>query len=460
MCAVTASVSVRDFYLEQVLPVVVERLDRVFPEFGWRRDRLGWVASDGEFTRSRFGVRPDRVVAHGDAPRGFLIHGGEATLWTAYLNDGAVPRGREFARVVRELADRAGLDARELDRRQPRDRRSDLLEDFFTVCQAELAGERGSSARDYLINARGLPPDRVTDVGLGLVPQPAPSARALVRRGHRGAEITRSGLLVDSRWPGRLCGLWRDERGQARTLWARTVGAAATQEKYLYLRGAKRAGLAPYGFSDAPRQPPGEQLEIVVVEGVLDVHQFRARGIHNVVALGGTSTRPSLHARLDQLGVDRVTLCLDNDQPGRDATAKAIEAATRAAAAPELRVVDPGWLEPHTDPDAYIRHDGTEAWQTLLDNAQCAISWRALELLNHTTPASEPDTRKLALARAGRWLGTLPPRLALEQEDAIRVVAEHCGYTPVAVQRAFVARYWSSPQAAQRPGLQAVEVGR
>ncbi|MGH2845537.1 MAG: hypothetical protein ACRDL0_05875, partial [Thermoleophilaceae bacterium] len=47
-----------------------------------------------------------------------------------------------------------------------------------------------------------------------------------------------------------------------------------------------------------------------------------------------------------------------------------------------------------------------------------------------------------ALARAGAWLGTLPPRLSLEQEDAVTVVAERSGYSPEATQRAFRARYW------------------
>jgi hypothetical protein len=31
-------------------------------------------------------------------------------LWTSYLNGGEVPRGDAFRSVVRELADRAGVD--------------------------------------------------------------------------------------------------------------------------------------------------------------------------------------------------------------------------------------------------------------------------------------------------------------------------------------------------------------
>jgi hypothetical protein len=65
-----------------------------------------------------------------------------------------------------------------------------------------------------------------------------------------------------------------------------------------------------------------------------------------------------------------------------------------------------------------------------------------------------------ALARAGAWLGTLPARLALEQEDAVRTVASRCGYSVEAVGRAFRARYWSPAQQAstqQTSGTLAME---
>jgi hypothetical protein len=66
-----------------VLPALAERLDQAFPEFGWRRDARGWVATNEEQTHADLGVRAERVVAHGPAPRGFIVHGGERILWTS-----------------------------------------------------------------------------------------------------------------------------------------------------------------------------------------------------------------------------------------------------------------------------------------------------------------------------------------------------------------------------------------
>src|SRR6478672_5354218 len=71
-----------DFYTEVVLPALAERLDSAFPEFGWKRDARGWVATNEEMTHRALGVRADRVVAHGDAPPGFLVHGGPMVRWT------------------------------------------------------------------------------------------------------------------------------------------------------------------------------------------------------------------------------------------------------------------------------------------------------------------------------------------------------------------------------------------
>jgi hypothetical protein len=438
-----------DFYTDTVLPTLAGRLDDAFPEFGWRRDARGWVATNEQYTHARLGVRAERVVAHGPAPRGFLVHGAEPMLWTAYVNGGKVPRGADFVRTVRELAQRACVDPSPLERSRPRDRRADLLKAFFEVCRFELIGEGGADARAYL-DRRGFPDEAIPDSGLGLVPAPSKTSRLLERAGYRAAEIASAGVLADSRWAGRLCGAWRDGYGRIGTLWARAPDdAESVGTRYLYLRGASRTDLPPYGLSELARRPDARR-EIVLVEGFFDLHQLRARGVDNVAALGGTSIRPQTFERLHRLGVDIVTLCLDNDEAGRTATARAVEHSARARRSPEVYVVDPGQLGSAKDPDELVRERGPTAWRELFETRTCGIAWRAHELAA-VTPESPVSERRNALARAGRWLGTLPPRLALEVEDAIRAASERSGYDPVAVKRAFHAKFWATkPQLGER----------
>jgi len=76
----TGRTDLREFYTDVVLPALADRLDEAFPEFGWRRDPQGWVATNQEMTHRVLGVRAERVIAHGPAPRGFLVHGADATL--------------------------------------------------------------------------------------------------------------------------------------------------------------------------------------------------------------------------------------------------------------------------------------------------------------------------------------------------------------------------------------------
>ncbi|MGH3042161.1 MAG: toprim domain-containing protein [Gaiellaceae bacterium] len=440
--------SVTDFYTEIVLPRLQERLDRAFPEFGWKPDRLGWVATNEEHTHARLGVRADRVVAHGPAPRGFLIFGGEQMLWTAYVNGGVVPRGVDFVRAVKTIGERAAVDIASLDREEPRDARTEILRDFFELCRQELIGERGARARAYL-EGRGLPAVMIEASRLGLVPVLKQTHQVLTRAGHDEVAIADAGVLADSRWPGRLCGAWRDERERVRTLWARALDPTPEPgSKYLYLRGAPRTGLPPYGLSEVLARPISERRDLVLVEGLLDVHHFRAREVPSVAALGGTSASPETFERLARLRFERVTICLDRDGPGRAAAARIVEQAARAKSGPAILVLDPEHLAQSKDPDEFLARHGPEAWHETLARRECGITWRAHELLETAGPTSPPDVRRAALARVGRWLGTLPPRFSLEQEDAVRTVAEACGYSPAAVERAFRARFWQekSPQ--------------
>ncbi len=440
-----------EFYIEVVLPALAARLDAAFPEFGWRRDARGWVASNQEMTHRVLGVRADRVVAHGDAPPGFLVHGGPMVRWTAYVNGGDVPHGDTFRSVVRELAGRAGVDPSPIERAQPRDRRTELLNDFFRLCRGELHGQAGAPARGYLQN-RGFPAEAIDQVDLGVVPPELFTKNALEAAGYSQLEIAQSGVLADGRWPGRLCGAWRDEHGRIGTFWARSLQDSDSSTRYLYLRGASRSALPPYGLSEVLRLPVHDRREVVLVEGLIDVHHLRAHGYPNIAAVGGARVSASALTRLGRHGIESVVLAFDSDAAGRDGAARAVTDVSRADHAPALRVVESRRLGDAKDPDGFVREHGLARFRDLVDGAVCAVTWHALELTGNTSPDDPVEQRREALRRAGRWLGSLPARLSLEQEDAIGHVADRCGYSRVAVERTFRARYWDEPRSVAREG--------
>jgi DNA primase len=189
----------------------------------------------------------------------------------------------------------------------------------------------------------------------------------------------------------------------------------------------------------------------VLVEGLMDVHHLRGHGYPPVVAAGSARVSAPAIIRLDRHGVEAVVVAFDNDTAGRDGIARAIEDVSRAPRAPILRIVEPSLFGGAKDPDGFVRDHGIVRFRELVEAAACAVSWRAVELIGDVTPDDPAVRRREALGSAGGWLGSLPARLSLEQEDAIRHVADRCGYSHCAVERAFRARYWAGR--ARRTGL-------
>jgi DNA primase len=187
----------------------------------------------------------------------------------------------------------------------------------------------------------------------------------------------------------------------------------------LYLRGASWSKLPPYGFQRRAR-------EFVLVEGFLDYHQLAAHGVDNVAALGSTRTTAQLFEQLSRLGVATVVLCLDNDTSGRDGTVRAVENAVRARTSPAIYVANTDGISAK-DPDALVRENGIDAWRELIDRRGCGIAWRTRQMVKGIRADTPLDQRRQKLRQTGAWLGTLPPRLALEQEDAVKLAAESCG---------------------------------
>jgi DNA primase len=267
--------------------------------------------------------------------------------------------------------------------------------------------------------------------------------------GYGEGEIEASGVVADSRWPGRLCGAWRDEWGRIGTFWAR--GLDDREPRYLYLRAAGRTHLPPYGLSDVLRLPAFERRELVLVEGLIDVHHLRAKGIANVAAIGSARIQPDKLVRLAKHGIETVTLALDNDESGRDALAAMIDRASRFEHAPALRVVHPAEFGNAKDPDEYVRMHGVDRLRELIRDAECGVTWRTFDRMRHLQPDSSQRERRAALVDVGRWLGTLPGRLALEVEDAIWAASERTGYDPKAVERAFHAKFWATELERREP---------
>jgi DNA primase len=431
------------FLEEAVLPALYDRLDSVFPEFGWRRDREGWVATNRDHTKGLTGARPERVVCH--IPSGFLVHGGDSTTWLSYVNGGTPPHGKDFVEAVKKLAALSGVSfperdmtPEEIERAEKRERREALLRAFLAHVHENLMADGGKDARDYL-EGRGLTGPAVEDLGLFTTRDAVRSA--LTSKGFTADEVDASGVVHDGRWEGRLIIPWRDKWGRLGTFAARDLsGTADEASKYLYMRGTDKSALVAFGLDRALR---ARADLLVLVEGLLDVVNLQSRGLLNVAAVGGAGgelTEKRWEA-LASFGVRTVALVLDNDSPGRAGTVAAVENVIKVYHAknvrnvPVLYVVDPGLLGDSKDPDEFVREHGEEAFRALLGKREAAELFKGRHILGDVSPESPDHQRQEAADKMAAYAGTLRGgRSALYVEDLVFLASERTGYSLAALK--------------------------
>jgi DNA primase len=262
------------------------------------------------------------VICH--RPFGFLIHGGGARTWCAYVHGGTPPQGRAFREVVAGLAARAGV-APPGDAAARRDERPAILADFLEAACRRLVDDDDPTARRAraALERRGLCQETWTEFELGLTP---PSSAQSGR-----AELRELGL-ADAQWAHRIVGPWRDSRGELVAVFGRRLRGPGP--KYICSRG-RRPPL--FGLPLRERTPA-----LIVVEGLFDALALRAAGVGNVVAAAGTAISADAWTCLAALGCRDLTLWFDSDAAGQAALLHVILGAASACdRGPQLFVIHP-----------------------------------------------------------------------------------------------------------------------
>jgi DNA primase len=284
--------------------------------------------------------------------------------------------GLDFKGALESLADRFGVTLETVDedpeaatRRARRERLYSLLTRTATFYERMLWESReGERARAYLLTERGLDADVLRTFRVGW----APDAWDRVLIGSRGAgfsddEMLAAGLIQRSRKDTqRLYDQFRaqimfptaDARGRVIGFGGRKLPGddrdwlgkyVNTREGEVY---SKRAVL--YGIDEA-RGPAAKAGQMVLAEGYTDVIALHQAGVANAVGIMGTSLTREQVSELVRL-VSTVVLCLDADNAGQAAMARAAQLCAETGV--ELRVVA---LPPGADPGELIKTGGGSA---------------------------------------------------------------------------------------------------
>jgi DNA primase len=153
-----------------------------------------------------------------------------------------------------------------------------------------------------------------------------------------------------------------------------------------------------YGLFQA-RQAIRAAGKVVVVEGYMDVVALAQHGIEYAVATLGTATTAAHAQKLFRL-TDTVVFCFDGDEAGRRAAWRALE--NTLAWLADGKNAKFLFLPDGADPDDYVRHRGSAAFEGLVGQAVPLSDFLLSELATRHPPSSAED--RAALVNAAKPL--------------------------------------------------------
>lgn len=352
-----------DWINNTLYPTLFESIDSVFREHSFNKHRGNWRSSTYLMTGERH-ERKDKTVVTKKHPSRIYEQGGESYTLIDYVmkRDGYT----EPIEAIKWLASSVGLEV-------PNDKNFDTVAyqkqkeelELLEVCnnffiESLTIDPNAKETRDYL-ESRGYSREDIEFMELGYIPSQMALHKHLETKGYSKTLIEKGlHLHKDIGVVNKLSIPFRSGNSIKGFIF-RSLDKEQ-KNKYINSTGLKR-GDNLFNLSSLK----GDK-NITVVEGYLDALIATARGVENVVALGGASISPSGIQDAIRKGVKSFTLCLDNDAGGTTGTKQTVEALLREGVN-RIYVVALPTGEAKIDPDDVIREEGVERFKEILSTA-------------------------------------------------------------------------------------------
>jgi DNA primase catalytic core len=372
------STTIKELLDFQIYPSIYNKIDSLFPEFGFKRYGNGYVSTtkvkiDGsEGKESKVYIYDNNISCFIDYTRG------TTSIWN-YVQE---QKGLSNFETLKYLSELAGVNlsfdyrADDIESIKENSRTTEIWEEannFFISCLNDTNKYKDSETkkiRAYLSKRkyknddfRNLENTNSNKMEVGYIPSQNSLTEYLKEKGFSDEEIKNKITL--NQYIGKTHKLtipYRDNLGRIRGIVARNVEYKDkdTSPKYLYSTGLKRDDIL---FN--LKQLKGDK-DLIIVEGVLDCLIAQARGIENIVALGGTSLNNKQIELAKKYGAKKITLCLDNDEAGKQATLKAINLLKKH----DIKVYVAELAGDIKDPDQLISETSIEVFQEIINEAR------------------------------------------------------------------------------------------
>ena len=359
-----------------------------------------------------------------------------------------------FPEAMKRLADRAGIvlefsvSPEQQKSRQTKDVLRNIHEQVAKRWQNALATEAaGQVARDYLAK-RGISQEAVEVFRIGYAPDAWDDTVNWAKAQKFDlAEVAEGGLIVHKEGTDRYYDRFRGrlifpicEQGRVIGFSGRILADDAKAAKYvnspetpLFTKGKVIFGL------DKAKRPMLDAKTAIVCEGQLDMIACFVSGVKNVVAPQGTAFT-SDQARILKRYAEEVVLCFDSDAAGQKAAIRSLDHLLPAGFSIRVATVP----SPH-DPDSFIKENGPEAFQALIDQAEGFFDFY-LRLLCEENDLGSDMGRSIivkSMAEAVRKTGNSVVVDRYAQQTALRL-----GVSPDAMRSEFAK---TKPARAPRP---------
>lgn len=326
----------------------------------------------------------------------------------------------EFGEAIRQLAQRVGLPMPDRQGTRSDNPAFQINEAACAYFQRTLASTQGAEARAYM-DRRGLDRAASDAFQIGLAPSDGESLRNhLVRQGFDPGRLAAAGLVREGDdgqqrdlFRGRLMIPIRDAEGRLAGFGGRSLDDS--EPKYLNSPQSEVFDKSRLLYAMDRARDNVRKEGAVIVEGYMDVIAAHQAGFQNVVASMGTAlTEPQVNT-IRRL-TDRVTMAMDQDAAGQQATLRSLESSwriyqSRAAGRsgntamlqqyqnPEIRIAA---MPPGQDPDDVIRRSPGE-WKELVSNARPLLEF-VVTAMTASVDASSPRGKAAIAEQVSRLI--------------------------------------------------------
>ena len=334
----------------------------------------------------------------------------------------------DFRDALQTLAARVGVTLSENQESGGVARQLFEINDAARRFYQEMLGEpEAAFVRDYLAQ-RGVNERSIQTFELGYSPLRDNRLLAHLRQAGYDDDLIVQAALARQTDEGRLYDFFRGRLMIPIRDWQARVagfGSRALDEsampKYLNTPGTPVFDKSRILFAMHLAKEPVRQHGAVIVEGYMDAITAHQYGYDNVVASMGTALTERQVALVRRL-TNHVTMALDGDPAGRNATLRSLESSwgvfqqrnaqqssvsmTQQHDALELRVAE---LPPGQDPDDFIRQE-PGAWPEFVERAQELFDY-LLATLSARADMDSPDGRSWVAQTMLRFVAQIPDQI-------------------------------------------------